>query len=194
MKLDVLGVEIESGVRVVGHVKFHPFAHGCLDACLYFLVEIEECVAARSERQCRIVGLGRFYPHVDLHRALRPQTDSARAENLFKRSEREIHVENVERLFAFRRTYSLGVLLPVVLGQITASLPVVILLRRENERRGYLHVANPGADNVTPRFRIIFRNRQYVRRHSQVVGAVAFHKVLVTLGDGVSDRRAEFQQ
>ena len=45
-KFEVLGVEVECGVGVVGHVELHAVADTGLNGGLYLLVEVEICLAA----------------------------------------------------------------------------------------------------------------------------------------------------
>ena len=54
------------------------------------------------------------------------ELDSARAENLFERAEREVHVKDVERFFLFLGE-RIGVALTVIVHHRFALLPVVVL-------------------------------------------------------------------
>lgn len=83
-QLEVFRVEVEGGVGVVGHVEFHAVADAGVDGGLDFLVEVEECLAARGHRQRGIVGLVRRYPHLDLHVALGLQLNASGAEYLLE--------------------------------------------------------------------------------------------------------------
>ncbi len=186
-QLEVLGVEIECGVRVIAHVELHSVADRRVDGGLDFLVEVEIGLAPRRQRQRRIVSLVALDAHLHLHRPLRLELDAARPEYLLKRPEGEIHVEDIERLFLLVGD-KLLIARAIVLLHRQAELPVVVLLGREHERRGDVEIAHSRMHDIRPRGRVVLRLRAYVRRRREVVGKLVFHQLLIILRHGLEHR------
>ena len=132
-EFEVLGVEVEGGVGVVGHVELEPVAHAGADGGLDFLVEVEVGLALRLQRQAGVLGLVALDAHCQLHRALGAQLHAAGTEDFLQGAEGEVHVEDVEGLLFLLVLKGLHVALLVVLLHRAAQLPVVVLGLAEHE-------------------------------------------------------------
>ena len=191
-ELEVLAVEIEGGVGVVGHVELHLVAYGGRDVGLYLLVEVEVCLAARGEGEGGIVGLVGLDSHAELHAALRGEADSAGAEDFLQRAQGEVHVEDVERLLVLFLE-GLGVALPEVLHHALPEAEPVVVARGElHGRDGHL-VADACVEVVHARGGVVYHLVVHVLGVAEVGGVLSADEGLVALrecgADGGQGRR-----
>ena len=126
LQLEVLGIEVEGCIGVVGHVKLHFVAHRRINSGLNLLVEVEIGLSACIYRECRVVGLVRLHTHLQLYRTLCLELYSAGTEHLFKRSESKIHVEEVKWIFLCLGCF--GIFLPIVALHRLREYKIVILV------------------------------------------------------------------
>ena len=177
-ELEVLGVEVERGVGVVGHVELHLVAHRGVDVGLDFLVEVEESLAAVAQREGGIVGLVALYAERELRRTGGGETHAAGAEHLVQRAQGEVHVQDVEGLLLL-----LLVALGVAPAEVTVHLLAVdhgVVLLRGHEVRGHnLAVADLCADYVHAEPRVVFGGGLDVLGRLEVRGVFLAGIVLV---------------
>ncbi len=151
LKFEILRVEVECSVGVIRHVEFQLVAHRSVNGRLDFLVEIEVSLTPRRQRQCGIIGFVRLYTHLQLNRTLRLQLYSTRTEHLLQRTESEVHIKNIERLFLLLLK-QFGISLLVVLLHRLPEFEVVVLRFRKHKGRSDVIVAQFCANDVATGF------------------------------------------
>ncbi len=184
----ILAVEIKGRIGVIRHVELHAVADAGSDCSLYFLVEIEVCLTACRQRKRRIVGLVALYAHRYLHRALRTQRHAAGTENLFERTECEVHIEHIERLLLLVGDKP-HVAIAVVALHRASELPVVVLLRRDYKRLCYVDAAQTRVHHIAAGSRVELCRSDNIRGCREVVGQLVLHKVFVALRNRRTHRK-----
>ena len=180
----VLGVEVESRVGIVGHIEVHTVAHRSINGGLYALIKIEIGLAARINRQRRVVGEVALHAHIDLYRPLGFKLHSTRPEYFFQRAQRKVHIQNVERGFLLVGHQS-QIALAIVLLKRLAQLPVIVLLLGEHKRCGDVVIPNLGAYHIATGGRVVLGLSSHILRIAKVHRRCRTHQVLITHRHGM---------
>ena len=151
-QFEFVGIEVERGFGIVVEVKTHLGAHLGIHVELDVLFEIHRELVAGAFRERGIVNLVAFHAQRDGGRALGLDAQAALAEDFFGRTQRELHVEEVE--FAAGAPFLLGLLVGFAvefaeIGGTYRAFGIIHILRtRHGDAVVQILVADAGVDHV----------------------------------------------
>ena len=174
-QLHALRVEVEGGFGVVVQVHVDFVAHAAVHAHVDVFLEVETERLAAVLGQAGVVGLLHVRPDFELGRPLRLDAHSPRAEDFFCRAEVELHVGEVEFVFACVFKF-FGVALAVIGAERLLQAPVLVFFGRHQDGGVQVAVADFSADGVIPCLRVIYCVRD------QVVGVFQVHALAFQVG------------
>ena len=174
-----LRVEVERGVGVVVQVHVDFVAYAAVHAHVDFLFEIESEGLPAVFREARVVRLLQVTPDFQFGGTLGFDTHATGTEYFLGRSQVELHVREVEFVFAFILE-SFAVLLPVVVLQGLLQAPFLIFFRRHQQRGVQVTVAHFGTDGVIACRRVVNGIRFQIVRVFQV--QASFFQIVFVAG------------
>ena len=172
-----MGVEVEGRLGVVVEVKVDLVAHFAGDAEIYLFVEVESEHFPVSLGQRGVVHLAHVGADFQFGGTLRLDLYAAGAEYLFRRTEVELHVGEVELVLAFGVVVLFLILLPVVGLHRAAHTPLLIFLLAQVEGGFEKGFAQLGAHLVRAGRFVVVHFRLQVLRVLEV-GQAGVHVVL----------------
>ena len=146
VQFEVLLVEGEGCLGVVGEVEVHFGTHFSLDAGLYLLVEVEDVVIARAQSERRVRYVLVLESEQQFGGPLHLKLYTTRAEHFVCRADVELHVGNVE-LGLVVMLHLAYLLLPITVHDLPLRILVVLLLR-EHVGCGNIGVADTCVQHV----------------------------------------------
>ena len=169
-ELQVLRVEVESGLGIVGKVHVYLIPHFSVEAQVYFLVEIKAEDLAVALAEAGVVGDAGVRTDLEFGRALGLHAHAARAEDFVHRSEVKLHVGEVETLLALGFKL-LGIAVAVVGAHRTLHLDALVFFPRKGKGRFEVFVAQLRAPEVAACLFVILPARRDVFGVAQVNGS-----------------------
>ncbi len=168
-QLDVLGVEVESGIGIVVQVHVHLVANLTIHRQIDFLVKVNSLSPSVSLWQRGIVDILEVGSQFQLCRTLRLDAHTAGTENFLGGSQVEVHIRKVE-LFLSLVGYILRILLAEETPQLSFLAPRTIFLGSHQHRGIQVVVAYLRTDDIHSRRVIILNLLTNVLREVEVNG------------------------
>ena len=142
-EFELIGIEAECRFGVVVEVEVHFLAYRSLHVQANVFLKVEGCLLACFLREGRVIDLCRFHAHRKRCRTLGAHSYATLAEEFFKRSKAEFHVEQVESfVFSSPLFVSLAVLIAVI-GVAHGSLGIAhVFLSSHGNGVSNLHVTH----------------------------------------------------
>ena len=168
-QLDILGVEVESGVGVVVQVHVHLVTYLTIDVQVDFLVEVDGLGPSVSLWQRGVIDVLEVGSQLQLRRTLRLDAHTAGAEYLLGRSQVEVHIREVELVLALG-SHVLRILLAEETPQLSFLAPCAVFLGSHQHRSIQVVVAYLRTDDIHSRRVIILHLLPDILREVEVDG------------------------
>ena len=133
LQLHHLRVKVEGSLRIVVQVQVDLVAHLTVHAQVNFLVEVEAYSLTARGSQGRVVHLLRVDTQLHLGTSLRLNLHASRAEDLFGRTQVEVHIRKVELVLALALK-GIGILLAPVGLHTVLQRPFLVFFGRHQQR------------------------------------------------------------
>ena len=169
VQLEVLGIEIESGIGIVVQAHINFIAYLTCHVQIDFFVKVNSLRLTVSFRQRGVIDVLEIGTKLKFCCSLSLDANTTRTKDLFCRTQVEVHIGEVELLLTLG-SHVLNILLTEELVELALFTPAAILVRGHQHRSVEIAVANLGAYQIHTCRVIVFRLLFDVLRKMQVDG------------------------